>query len=178
MAENNMDRQHLQKLYRLTWEPELTSPYPEYLAEWLYEQGSMTAKLNQFCQHIRVEVMEEKFVGQSALLTHEQQALAMVDCQQYWIREITLYGDDEAWLIGRTVIPEASLQGTEQQLVTIGTRPLGHYLFSVGNLSRDFIEIGHYQALWGRRSLLRLSNKPLLLTELFLPASPAYLKTR
>ncbi|PLK74975.1 chorismate lyase, partial [Klebsiella pneumoniae] len=29
-------------------------------------------------------------------------------------------------------------------------------------------------ALWGRRSRLRLSGKPLLLTELFLPASPLY----
>ncbi|MDE4771652.1 chorismate lyase, partial [Klebsiella pneumoniae] len=28
--------------------------------------------------------------------------------------------------------------------------------------------------LWGRRSRLRLSGKPLLLTELFLPASPLY----
>ncbi|EHP6135192.1 chorismate lyase, partial [Escherichia coli] len=38
----------------------------------------------------------------------------------------------------------------------------------------DFIEIGRDAGLWGRRSRLRLSSKPLLLTELFLPASPLY----
>ncbi|PPS57788.1 hypothetical protein CRX72_06660 [Pantoea sp. BRM17] len=41
-------------------------------------------------------------------------------------------------------------------------------------LSRDFIHPGQAGDLWGRRSRLRLSDKPLLLTELFLPASPLY----
>lgn len=52
--------------------------------------------------------------------------------------------------------------------------PLGRYLFTSSTLTRDFIEIGRDAALWGRRSRLRLSGKPLMLTELFLPASPLY----
>ncbi|HAK8374880.1 TPA: chorismate lyase, partial [Salmonella enterica] len=52
--------------------------------------------------------------------------------------------------------------------------PLGRYLFTSSTLTRDFIEIGRDATLWGRRSRLRLSGKPLLLTELFLPASPLY----
>lgn len=172
-----MDLQQLQWLYQLAWDPVTASQHPEGLNEWLYELGSMTAKLNQFCQNISVEVIEEGFADRTTLLKHEQQALAMTDSQQYWVREITLYGDGVSWLIGRTVIPAETLQGTAKQLMSIGSRPLGHYLFTAENLTRDFIEAGYYQSLWGRRSLLRLSDKPLLLTELFLPASPAYLKT-
>lgn len=46
--------------------------------------------------------------------------------------------------------------------------PLGRYLFTSSELTRDFIEIGLDAELWGRRSRLRLSGKPLILTELFL----------
>ncbi|WP_145557065.1 chorismate lyase, partial [Yersinia aldovae] len=38
----------------------------------------------------------------------------------------------------------------------------------------DYIQVGRQEAQWARRSLLRLSGKPLLLTEVFLPASPLY----
>ncbi len=71
-------------------------------------------------------------------------------------------------------MPESTLNGPEAMLQQLGTRPLGRYLFSSSTLTRDFIEPGRVDALWGRRSRLRLSGKPLLLTELFLPASPLY----
>ncbi|MSE14942.1 chorismate lyase, partial [Pantoea agglomerans] len=78
------------------------------------------------------------------------------------------------WLAGRTLVPESTLNGPEAMLQQLGTRPLGRYLFSSSTLTRDFIEPGQVEGLWGRRSRLRLSGKPLLLTELFLPASPLY----
>jgi chorismate--pyruvate lyase len=62
----------------------------------------------------------------------------------------------------------------ELALQQLGQTPLGRYLFTSSTLTRDFIEIGRDAELWGRRSRLRLSGKPLLLTELFLPASPLY----
>ena len=80
------------------------------------------------------------------------------------------------WLLElqRTVAPESTLCGPELALQQLGQTPLGRYLFTSSTLTRDFIEIGRDAALWGRRSRLRLSGKPLLLTELFLPASPLY----
>lgn len=71
------------------------------------------------------------------------------------------------WLAGRTVAPESTLCGPELALQQLGQTPLGRYLFTSSTLTRDFIEIGRDAALWGRRSRLRLSGKPLLLTELF-----------
>ena len=78
------------------------------------------------------------------------------------------------WLAGRTVVPESTLTGPEMALQQMGKTPLGRYLFTSSELTRDFIEIGRDAGLWGRRSRLRLSGKPLMLTELFLPASPLY----
>ena len=72
------------------------------------------------------------------------------------------------------VVPESTLCGPELALQNLGKTPLGRYLFTSSTLTRDFIEIGRDAALWGRRSRLRLSGKPLMLTELFLPASPLY----
>jgi chorismate lyase len=94
--------------------------------------------------------------------------------ERYWLREIVLYGDNVPWLLGRTVIPEKTLSGPDRALVDLGTLPLGRYLFGGGNLTRDYIQVGRQNEFWARRSLLRLSGKPLLLTEVFLPASPLY----
>lgn len=71
------------------------------------------------------------------------------------------------WLAGRTVVPESTLCGPELALQNLGKTPLGRYLFTSSTLTRDFIEIGRDAELWGRRSRLRLSGKPLMLTELF-----------
>ena len=62
----------------------------------------------------------------------------------------------------------------DKKLVELGRVPLGRYLFSHEHLTRDYIEMGTSADRWVRRSLLRLSQKPLLLTEIFLPESPAY----
>ncbi len=77
-------------------------------------------------------------------------------------------------MIGRTVVPESTLCGPELALQHLGETPLGRYLFTQSTLTRDYIEVGRSENLWGRRSRLRLSGKPLLLTELFLAASPLY----
>jgi len=147
--------------------PQLTAP----LLDWLMEEDSMTRRFERHCREVTVEILREGFIdaqeaGADALLLPAE--------PRYWLREILLCGDGEAWLVARTLLPESTLNGPEQQLQQLGTRPLGRYLFASSTLSRDFIEPGRSQNLWGRRSLLRLSDKPLLLTELFLPPAPLY----
>lgn len=92
---------------------------------------------------------------------------------RYWLREILLCADGEPWLAGRTVVPVSTLSGPELALQKLGKTPLGRYLFTSSTLTRDFIEIGVMRTV-GATFRLRLSGKPLLLTELFLPASPLY----
>ena len=139
--------------------------------DWLMLEDSMTKRFEQFGKPVSVTLLNEAFVGRDAL-DGEQHLLP--DEPRYWLREILLCVGDEPWLAGRTVVPESTLCGPELALQQLGQTPLGRYLFTSSTLTRDFIEIGCHDALWGRRSRLRLSGKPLLLTELFLPASPLY----
>ncbi len=139
--------------------PELDAP----LRDWLLLEDSMTKRFEQQGKKVTVTMINEGFVGRDA----PEEA-------RYWLREIILCADGEPWLAGRTLVPESTLCGPELALQQLGQTPLGRYLFTSSTLTRDFIEIGRSAQLWGRRSRLRLSGKPLLLTELFLPASPLY----
>ena len=142
---------------------------------WLVDETSMTARLEAYCQKLEVTIVTEGFFSAKALTTEEHTLVAEHEQEaQFWLREVQLMADGEPWLAGRTVIPESSLQGPEASLMALGTRPLGHYLFQSSSLCRDFLTPGTMGGLWARRSLLRLAEKPLLLTEIFLPASPLY----
>ncbi|EIW7950423.1 chorismate lyase [Salmonella enterica] len=142
-----------------------------HLLDWLLLEDSMTKRFEQQGKRVSVTLIREAFVGQSEV---EEASGLLPSESRYWLREILLCADGEPWLAGRTVVPESTLCGPEQVLQHLGKTPLGRYLFTSSTLTRDFIEIGRDATLWGRRSRLRLSGKPLLLTELFLPASPLY----
>ena len=161
----------LTKLRAIEWLPVSSPELPASVLDWLLEEDSMTRRFERHCQKVTVEIIREGFISAEEALP---EALLLPQESRYWLREILLCGDGEPWLAARTVLPESTLQGPEQMLQNLGTRPLGRYLFTSSSLSRDFIEPGRVDGLWGRRSLLRLSGKPLLLTELFLPPAPLY----
>ncbi|WP_312952078.1 chorismate lyase [Superficieibacter sp.] len=150
-------------------------PLEPALLEWLLLEDSMTKRFEQQDKKVSITLVREAFVGREEIA--EELAL-LPDESRYWLREIILCADGEPWLAGRTVVPESTLSGPELALQTLGNTPLGRYLFTSSTLTRDFIEVGRQAQLWGRRSRLRLNGKPLLLTELFLPASPIYQKER
>lgn len=161
----------LTQLRALEWLPVSSPLLNEPIRDWLMEEDSMTRRFERHCQLVTVTIEREGFI--TADEAGEDAAL-LPDASRYWLREILLCGDGVPWLAGRTLVPESTLNGPEAMLQTLGERPLGRYLFSSSTLTRDFIEPGQAGALWGRRSRLRLSGKPLLLTELFLPPSPLY----
>ncbi|MEW5290956.1 chorismate lyase [Erwinia papayae] len=166
-----MNDNALLQLRALAWLPVSSPLLTPALLDWLLEEDSMTRRFENHCQQVSVKVQHEGFI--SAVQLGEEGALLPQE-PRYWLREILLCGDDVPWLAGRTVVPESTLNGPEQMLQRLGTRPLGRYLFASSTLTRDFIEPGQVEGLWGRRSRLRLSGKPLLLTELFLPPAPLY----
>lgn len=151
---------------------EYSADVPATVVDWLLEMGSMTRRFEQFCKQVTVTPQKECFIARGDLSAEEAEQLPA--SERYWLREIVLFGDSEPWLLGRTVIPLETLTGPDQALVDLGTLPLGRYLFSGNQLSRDYIHLGQQAEYWARRSRLRLSDKPLLLTEIFLPASPVY----
>jgi chorismate--pyruvate lyase len=85
-------------------------------------------------------------------------------------------------------MPRQTLVGRLRRLADLGTRPLGATLFADPSMRRGPVEVARLmpdqglhrlvagavpecakQPVWGRRSVFRLSDKPLLVYELFLP---------
>ncbi|EJF83047.1 chorismate lyase [Bartonella rattimassiliensis] len=152
------------------WLSDQHLPLPENIRDWLMELGSMTLRLKKYCTCLQVRPQHECFITRDKL---KEEAEHLPENARYWLREVILTGDSKPWILGRTVIPQETLLHN-QDLMHLGTVPLGHYLFNSGKLTRDYIHIGQQGVLWARRSRLRLTGKPLLLTELFLTDSPLY----
>lgn len=170
-----MTENALKQLRALEWLPSCSPLLTAPLLDWLMEEDSMTRRFERHCEQITVKVLQEGFITAAQA---GAEASLLPQASRYWLREILLCGNGVPWLAGRTVVPESTLNGPEQTLQQLGTRPLGRYLFASSALTRDFIEPGRVDGLWGRRSRLRLSGKPLLLTELFLPPAPFYRTAR
>lgn len=158
-------------LASIHWFSDLDPPPEAMAADWLMEQGSMTRRFERYCRRVSIRRGREGFFLAQAL--GEDVAL-LPPCERYWLREITLCGDGQPWLAGRTLVPEDAMRGPEWALTTLGDIPLGRWLFREKAPKRDFIQLGKAGGLWARRSCLRPHEQPLLLTELFLPDAPLY----
>lgn len=155
---------------------------PKALNHWLDDEGSLTARLVALSQgHFRVEVLRQQLALPSR---NEQQALGMKRPGRALIREVILRGKDQPWVYARSVLPISSLSGKLRHLRKQRNRPLGAFLFSQPQLQRSPIAVAAFSAddgylpasiahplpLWGRRSVFALDGKPLLVSEVFLPA--------
>ncbi len=164
-------------------------PLPRYtrrpckpLQDWLIDRGSLTARLIAKSEgDFKVEVVRQ-VIGIPSL--DERQALGMKRPALALIREVILCGRGQPWVFARSLLPLASLTGNLRHLRKQGTRPLGAFLFSQPHLARSTIAVARIsrdhgylpenlvgdQQLWGRRSVFYLQQKPLLVSEVFLPA--------
>ncbi|MCG8708776.1 chorismate lyase [Brenneria sp. 4F2] len=154
------------------WFPDSSATIPAHIRGWLMESDSMTQRLERHCDRLTVSIRHECFISSGELYDEPAHLPAS---ERYWLREVVLYGDGRPWLFGQTLIPRQTLAGAGIDLMKIGNVPLGRYLFQHNALTRDYIHTGLCEGLWARRSRLRLSGHPLLLTELFLPEAPLYL---
>ena len=121
---------------------------------------------------------------------NEAQHLGMRAGSTGFVREVQLLCNDVPWVYARTVIPRTTLTGPRRRLTRLRTRPLGAVLFADPTMQRGPVEIAcitpcdrlhpaatrHLEvlpeAIWGRRSVFTLGGKPLLVSEVFLPAIP------
>ncbi|MDD1793508.1 chorismate lyase [Enterovibrio makurazakiensis] len=142
---------------------------------WLLERHSMTERLKACCRTLTVEVLGLHEVGKEVLSNNERELLGDQACL---VREVVLSGDDTPWLCARTLVPMSTLTEREQDIADLGAVPLGQRVFNQANARRDAIEVAHLvcdgQALLARRSRLWVNDKPMLVSELFLPHAPIY----
>ena len=154
---------------RLQWHEEQvlqTTQIPLTVQSWLFEKGSLTARLKQVCQQFDVKVQSEKWIEK----TFENET-ALLSEGVYWCREVVLHGDGKPWVAARTLISK-DLLIHYQSLFTLGDKPIGEWLFS---LSAQRIGIQWAKdpesGLYARRSLFLVQEMPLLISELFLENS-------
>lgn len=100
-----------------------------------------------------------------------------------------LYGNDTPWVFARSILPLSTLTGRQRRLRRLDARPLGALLFADPSMRRGPMQLGQVASLnlplpggadentgllWGRRSVFFLDGKPLLVSEIFLPAFSPY----
>ncbi len=162
---------------------------PAATAAWLFDSGSLTRRLQQACAgEFRVEVVAQHW---QRPFVNERQRLGMASHRLALIRQVYLLCDNVPCVFARTIIPHATLSGSERHLAVLGSRPLGAVLFADPRMHREEMEFtclqpgerlfadatqrlnGKPAEVWGRRSLFYLASKPLLVNEIFLPAIEA-----
>lgn len=155
------------------------------LRYWLFDPASLTQRVREACTgRFKVRV-EQQGWGRPRL--DEYRALGVRQGRLALIREVHLLCDERPWVFARTVIPISTLSGKQRRLAHLGTRPLGAVLFADPHMVRGPVEVapirqGHPlygaavqglkrkpEVIWGRRSVFRLGDKPLLVSEFFLP---------
>lgn len=156
--------------------------WPVALRPWLLDRGSLTAKLMAFSQgEFRVRVLRQ---GLARPDVSERRCLGVGPGRWVLVREVILMGKGEPWVFARSLLPLSSLKGRLRQLRQLNTRPLGGFLFRQPDLEREPLEVSRLkpgqryvspslqrgETLWGRRSVFRLEGRPLLVSEVFLPA--------
>ena len=166
-----------------------TSDYtvPAHWRPWLSDTGSLTQRLIDVCDNrLTVQVLRQNL---ALPRLSERRALGLPQRRLALIREVLLLGGGSAWVYARSIIPLSTLTGRLRSLRQLDNRPLGALLFSDPSMCREPVEVAcfsspgtqlpvaltAYQApLWGRRSVFRLDNKPMLVSEIFLPDFKPY----
>jgi chorismate--pyruvate lyase len=148
------------------------SPSAQIL-NWLNDEGSLTQRLIKFSNdQFSVNLLSQK---DETIYSNEALALNVIPQSIANVREVFLLCTKNEVVFARTVFPLSTLTGNLQELLQLKNKPLGAYLFSQPDMIRDPIEITQIQlpsgeVIWGRRSVFYISDKPLLVSEYFLPA--------
>ncbi len=148
---------------------------PDEFKSWVLDEGSLTQRLKQASAgDFRVRVV---FSGWGKPTLNEVKSLETGTKQRLsgvcLVREVELMCLGEVWVRARSIIPASTLSGAERQLKVLGSKPLGEFLFRARSMRRSrlepFCQRHNSGALYGRRSVFYLHEKPLLVSELFLP---------
>lgn len=151
---------------------------------WLTDRGSLTARIKARCADVRVEVV---FQGLRRPDRDESFMFASGRRARVLVREVFLRCDETPVVFAHTVLDPADLCGPWRSVARLGTRPLGAALFADARIERHPLRVrkigrdhelhrrlsAHLphapRSLWARRSLFRLHDSPILVTEVFLP---------
>ncbi|MGF1722921.1 chorismate lyase [Vibrio kyushuensis] len=169
---------YLSALLQVNWQDPSDFDFPSQQSRsWLLELGSLSRLLERHCQALTVDLLHNRIVKAERL---NEQEISLLSPEQCLLRKVVLKGDGIPWVLGRTLIPSSSIADQQHDLTEQGEIPLGLTVFSTNDVKRDALQVGWAETEQGRflarRSRLWMNNKPMLVAELFLPASPIYVK--
>jgi chorismate--pyruvate lyase len=162
------------------WRRKLLQGAPEaWLASWLNEPDSLTARCRRACIQFRIRLLRSGLMHPIADEATRQQ-LAQV-------REVLLECDGVPVIFAHSVLSTAINGRLTRWLAGLGNRSLGSLLFSFPGFKRGRLAYIRLDArhplyrlaapwahgapqLWARRSEHRLGQQVLCVTEVFLPA--------
>ena len=147
---------------------------------WLFDTSSLTARLVALCgKGFSVRVLSQQW---QVIDAEEAAAMALNNAHSALVREVLLCCKNRPMVYARTVIPVTTAQGARRRYTNMGNRPLGAMLFADRTMRREEVQVsmlsashqanqysGSGQRVWGRRSVFRVSGKPLLVSEYFMP---------
>ena len=147
---------------------------------WLFDASSLTARLVELCGNdFSVQVLSQHWQPIDA---EEATAMSLKDERAALVRQVFLCCGDSPLVYARTVIPKITVSGAQRRYANMGNRPLGAMLFSDRTMRREDVQVAmlpvshetnrFVQAdvpVWGRRSVFRVSGRPLMVSEYFLP---------
>ena len=148
-------------LSKLNWRDiDYFQDIPEKVLFWIRDDQSLTQKLKKRYPDFRVEVHKQ---DELEIYNHEINQLG--NEENFIVREVSLYGDNQPVVFARSVIPK----NTKTDLIMkIGNKPLGEILFTDPNILREPIEITFQNNIWGRRSVFVMNKSRILVSEFFL----------
>ena len=146
---------------------------------WLFDASSLTARLIDLCgDDFSVRVISQRW---QLLDAEEASAMSLNDVRSALVRQVLLCCGDRPLVYARTVIPVTTIKGAQRRYANMGNRPLGAMLFADRTMRREEVQVAVLPAsheanqfikadepVWGRRSVFRVADKPLLVSEYFL----------
>lgn len=165
------------------WHPHPSAPLP--LRDWLLTPGSLTRRLAGRSAAFNVLRLRQTA---ARAFNDEEGLVGLRPGQRGLVREVFLRDGDTPLVYAHSVTALAGMRGPWRTLSKLGSRPLGEALFVDPLIRRTPLRFRHIDAhhplyrrlaghlgglpprLWARRSLFYRDARPLLVTEVFLPA--------
>ena len=150
------------------------------LLPWLFDTSSLTARMICLCDgKFSVKVISQRWQKIGA---DESAVMLLRGTSSALVRKVVLCCDKQPLVYARTVIPASTIQGAKRRYANMGNRPLGAMLFADRTMRREVVQVAKLPAgneiyrytksqeeIWGRRSVFRVAEKPILVSEYFLP---------
>ncbi|MDD5241771.1 MAG: chorismate lyase [Sulfuricella sp.] len=165
------------------WPLRLTEPQGRY-RPWLLDRGSLTRRIQMRCAAFSVRHVRQR---NGMAMPSERRMAALKHHSHALLRDVFLYCGETPMIFAHSVLPAASLHGSWQALGRLGDKPLGAVLFANPKVRRtplrfkklyprdtlyrlaSAVLLNPPACLWARCSVFTLQEKPILVTEVFLP---------